>query len=598
MKKLFLTTLLSLSFINLTYAQDGLNIWSTSLSGAGLIFTIAINPSNQAIMYAGSNTTGIWKTSNSGVNWAQSNSGLTNLNVFIVAVSRSNPNVLYCGTGTGAGAGMYKSTDAAATWTQINSGIVETSIGIQAIAIDPGNSDIAYMTVFDGAADSPQGVYKTINGGTTWTAANTGMGAIKNVLSIIINPLNSNVLYLGTSFMVTGATGPSKIYKSVNAAGSWTDMSSGLPSLTTEIKPVRCLSMSTVDTSVILAGLFMNTDTLGGGMYLTKNGGGAWTRIHNAGLPNVVGTLPRSCLIRPGSATEFFVGLQATPGGVFRTKNSGLTWADYNNGTLTNTNVIRALNYKTGGALDAGTPLPVLYAGGAGTLAGVFERTVGTLDVSVIMEGFYDPAANNMRLSDIATAYFRNSTSPYAIVDSSTALINATTFTGSFLMDNAPTGTYYLVVKHRNTIETWSAATSLISYTQPSTVSYNFTTAASQAFGNNMIQVDASPIRFGIFSGDVTQDGIVDGSDAAIIDNDAFNFVTGYVPSDLTGDGIVDGSDGAIADNNAFNFVSVIRPTPDNSIESIESLESIQPIESMNPGSIERIDKQVHNVVQ
>jgi len=560
MKKLLLTTLLSLTFINLMYAQDGPNVWSTSLSGAGLIFTIAVNPANQDIMYAGSNTTGIWKTTNSGVNWAQSNSGLTNLTVFIVAVSMSDPDYLYCGTSqTGAGAGMYKSTDAAATWTQINSGIVETSIGIQAIAIDPGNSDIAYMTVFDGLVDSPQGIYKTINGGATWTPANTGIGTIKNFLSIIINPLNPNVLYAGSSFMVTGATGPSKIYKSVNAAASWTDVSSGLPSLTTDIKPVRCLSMSTVDTSVILAGLFMNTDTLGGGMYLTKNGGGAWTRIHNAGLPNVVGTLPRSCLIRPGSATEFFVGTGAS--GVFRTKNSGLTWDDYNNGTLPNTTTIRALNYKTGGALDAGTTLPVLYAGGASAIPGqgVFERTVGTLDVSVIMEGFYDPSANNMRLSDIATAYFRNSTSPYAIVDSSTALINATTFTGSFLMDNAPTGTYYIVVKHRNTIETWSAGT--ISYTQPSTVSYNFTSAASQAFGNNMIQVDASPVRFGIYSGDVTQDGIVDGSDGALIDNDAFNFVTGYVNTDVTGDGIVDGSDGAIVDNNAFNFVGVVRPT-------------------------------------
>lgn len=591
MKKVLLTTLISLTFIHLMYAQDGPNVWSTSLSGAGQIWAIAINPGNQDIMYAGSITTGIWKTINAGVTWTQSNTGLTNLTIQTIAISTSNPNVLYCGTSqTGAGAGIYKSIDAGATWSQVNTGIVETSLGIQALAIDPGNPDIAYVAVFDGVVDSPQGIYKTINGGATWTPANTGIGTIKNFLSIIINPLNPNVLYAGSSFMVTGSTGPSKIYKSVDAAASWTDVSNGLPSLTTEIKPVRCLSMSTVDTSVVLAGLFMNTDTLGGGMYLTKNGGGVWTRIHNPGLPNVVGTLPRSCLIRPGSATEFFVGTGAT--GVFRTKNSGLTWDDYDNGTLPTTTTIRALNYKTTNQ--------TLYAGGAASVAtgqGVFERTVGTLDVSVIMEGFYDPAANNMRLSDIATAYFRNSTSPYAIVDSSTALINATTFTGSFLMDNAPTGTYYIVVKHRNTIETWSAGT--ISYTQPSTVSYNFTTAASQAFGNNMVQVDDSPLRFGIFSGDVTQDGIVDGSDAAIIDNDAFNFVTGYVPSDLTGDGIVDGSDAAIADNNAANFVSVIRPpTLDNSIESIESLESIQPIESMNPGSIERIDKQVHNVVE
>lgn len=567
MKKLLLTTLLSITLVNLMHAQDGPNIWSTSLSGTGLVFSIAINPANQGIMYAGSNTTGIWKTTNSGLNWVQSNTGLTNITVQTIAISTSNPNIVYCGTSqTGAGAGMYKSTDAAATWTQINSGIVETSIAIQAIAINPGNPDIAYIAVFDGVADSPQGIYKTTNGGANWNVANTGIGAIKNFLSLIINPLNPNVLYCGSSFMVTGATGPSRIYKSVNAGGSWTDMSSGLPSLVTDVKPVRCLSMSTADTSVILAGLFMNTDTLGGGMYLTTNGGANWIRKHN-GLPNLVGTLPRSCLIRPGSTNEFFVGLgnaANTVIGVYRTTNSGFSWYDFNNGTLANTTSIRALNFKSIGGGDAGVSEQVLYAGGAHpTLAsgqGVFERTIieGTLNLSMIMEGFYNATSNNMILSDTAKFYFRNSTTPFAIVDSATAVINANTLTGSFKIRNAATGTYYIEVKHRNTIETWSGGTT--SYTLGQTLSYNFTTAVTQAFGSNMIQVDPSPLRFGIYSGDPNQDGTVDVSDLVSIYNDASVFLSGYVPTDINGDDFTDVSDLIIAYNNSINFVSVIRP--------------------------------------
>ncbi|MEO8211524.1 MAG: dockerin type I domain-containing protein, partial [bacterium] len=73
-------------------------------------------------------------------------------------------------------------------------------------------------------------------------------------------------------------------------------------------------------------------------------------------------------------------------------------------------------------------------------------------------------------------------------------------------------------------------------------------------------QVDNSPVKFAIYSGDVNQDGVIDGSDAAIIDNDAYNFITGYVESDVNGDGIVDGSDAIIVDNNIRRFVSVIRP--------------------------------------
>jgi hypothetical protein len=63
-----------------------------------------------------------------------------------------------------------------------------------------------------------------------------------------------------------------------------------------------------------------------------------------------------------------------------------------------------------------------------------------------------------------------------------------------------------------------------------------------------------------IYSGDVNLDGTIDASDVSSIDNDASNFLSGYVATDLTGDSFVDGSDFSIADNNAFSFVSVIRP--------------------------------------
>jgi hypothetical protein len=62
------------------------------------------------------------------------------------------------------------------------------------------------------------------------------------------------------------------------------------------------------------------------------------------------------------------------------------------------------------------------------------------------------------------------------------------------------------------------------------------------------------------FTGDVNQDGTVDGSDAGLIDNDAFGFVSGYVSTDLNYDDIVDATDASLADNNAYNFVGVVRP--------------------------------------
>jgi phosphoribosylformimino-5-aminoimidazole carboxamide ribonucleotide (ProFAR) isomerase len=63
-----------------------------------------------------------------------------------------------------------------------------------------------------------------------------------------------------------------------------------------------------------------------------------------------------------------------------------------------------------------------------------------------------------------------------------------------------------------------------------------------------------------IYSGDVNQDGTIDGTDAQLIDNDAGLFVSGYVNTDVNGDGTVDGSDAVIAGNNSDNFISKIVP--------------------------------------
>ena len=191
-------------------------------------------------------------------------------------------------------------------------------------------------------------------------------------------------------------------------------------------------------------------------------------------------------------------------------------------------------------------------------IANVFYNNAGNLNLTVVMEGFYNSALNNMAISDTASVYLRSSVFPYAIIDSSKGIINGITLTGSFRISNAPTENYYIVVKHRNTIETWSSTT--VSYTSLSTIAYNFTNLITKAFGNNMISVDASPVRFAIYSGDINQDGTIDASDVSNADNDAFSSVSGYVNSDVTGDNFVDAADVSIVDNNAFNSVSVITP--------------------------------------
>ena len=175
--------------------------------------------------------------------------------------------------------------------------------------------------------------------------------------------------------------------------------------------------------------------------------------------------------------------------------------------------------------------------------------------IKLIMEGFYNVPTTRLNMRDTARVYLRNSSSPYAIVDSAKSIIDSVTYTGSFLFSNAGTGTYYLQTKHRNSIETWSKTPQ--SYTLGTGLNYDFTDNITKAFGNNMVQKSS---KFCLYSGDVNQDGIIDIDDNQFIDNDAFNFGSGYVVSDVTGDDLVDLADASIADNNALNFVGKITP--------------------------------------
>ncbi|MBV6479509.1 MAG: hypothetical protein HGGPFJEG_02283 [Ignavibacteria bacterium] len=179
-----------------------------------------------------------------------------------------------------------------------------------------------------------------------------------------------------------------------------------------------------------------------------------------------------------------------------------------------------------------------------------------TVNATMFIEGFYNAGANS-QVSDTITAYLRNNFYPYSIADQSMAVVSSN---GSVTLKfgNATSGTYYLVLTHRNSIETWTA--SGISVTRGGSVNYDFSNSSSQAFGNNMKQVDLSPVRFAVYSGDVNQDGVVDATDAGAIDNDASNFVSGYLNTDITGDDLVDATDAAIGDNNAANFVGKVVP--------------------------------------
>ena len=177
------------------------------------------------------------------------------------------------------------------------------------------------------------------------------------------------------------------------------------------------------------------------------------------------------------------------------------------------------------------------------------------INITVIPQGFYNLTTLKLNMRDTVTAYLRSSSSPFAKVDSSEAVIDSITFTGAFHFNNASPGSYYIEIIHRNSIETWSKTA--VAINTGSVSDYDFTNSAAKAFGNNLT---LKGTKYCIYSGDVNQDGFVNLSDVILVYNDGANFVTGYKATDVTGDNVSDLSDLIITFNNSSLFVSKVIP--------------------------------------
>jgi hypothetical protein len=116
-------------------------------------------------------------------------------------------------------------------------------------------------------------------------------------------------------------------------------------------------------------------------------------------------------------------------------------------------------------------------------------------------------------------------------------------------------GLFYLVFKHRNGMETWSAAPIELN---SEITEFDFSTQSAQAYGDNLAQVE--PGIWAIFSGDLNQDRTIDAFDYIILDSDLINGLSGYYSTDLNGDGAIDAFDYILLDTNLLNGITGIYP--------------------------------------
>lgn len=167
-----------------------------------------------------------------------------------------------------------------------------------------------------------------------------------------------------------------------------------------------------------------------------------------------------------------------------------------------------------------------------------------TLNLKLAIEGLYNSALNNLNIKDTVRIYLRSASSPYTIIDSSKSMLDSLSLMGTFIFGNLTTGNYYIAVKHRNGLETWSKSGGE-NFIQGSTVNYDFTTSSAQAFGSNM-KLKGSKYCF--YSGDNNQDGFINATDKTQIISRLGN--SGRITEDLDGNNFINAKDRAIVVGN------------------------------------------------
>ncbi len=240
-------------------------------------------------IFAGNQSSGIFRSTDNGMNWTDVNNGLTDKDVLSLAVSGTN---LFAGTW---GGGVFLSTNSGTNWTAVNNGLTSTYVY---------SFTVSGTNIFAGTGD--EGVFLSTNNGLSWAAVNNGL-TNSQVWALAVSRTN---LFAGTF--------GGGIFLSTDSGTNWTSVNNGL----TDLYVMTLAAMG----EKIFAG------TYGGGVFLSTNNGTTWTAVNNS-LSN---TYVHSLIV---SGTNLFAGTDYVyEGGIYLSTDSGTSWALVNEG-LTNTTI-------------------------------------------------------------------------------------------------------------------------------------------------------------------------------------------------------------------------------------------------------------------
>ncbi len=242
--------------------------------------------SDRMTYYFGGVGGGVYKTTDAGVTWRNVTDGWLNTgSVGALAVSESDPNVVYVGMGehavrgvaTSFGDGMYRSTDAGRSWTHLG---LERTRAISRIRVHPANPDLVYVAAQGGVhgESDDRGIYRSRDGGRTWEKV-LFVSRAAGASDLAMDMTNPRILYaafwdhIRLPWQVRSGGPGSGIWKSTDGGDTWTRLTKGLPALMGKIG----VDVSRADPDRV----FANVEAEQGGLYRSDDAGETWQRVNS-----------------------------------------------------------------------------------------------------------------------------------------------------------------------------------------------------------------------------------------------------------------------------------------------------------------------------
>ena len=245
----------------------------------------------------------LFKTIDNGTTWSNDNYGLDygiNSSINTIIAHPNEPSTLYAGTGSG----VFKSTNGGRSWTAINNGLNDTRV--IALVMDPSTPATLYAATqsFD---TGNFGVYKTTDGGATWNLRKNGMGSNATIVCLAIDLVSPSTLY--AALQTSNANG--RVFRTTDGADNWTQVGTGVPSVGFNSLTVDPHNNATLYATALVspAGIFRSVDS-----------GATWNPVGAA----TAGPFGRFIAASPHTAGLLYAFLTS---GVYKSVDGGDTWS-------------------------------------------------------------------------------------------------------------------------------------------------------------------------------------------------------------------------------------------------------------------------------